>query len=128
METWVVAFILTFLGLFLSAYLIWYYFLTPRKPVKAMVSKDGVQRVHVEVRNGYHPNIITAQAGRRLDMRFYRIEDAPCSEEIILKDFGVRKHLPAFRTTSVEITPFQPGEYTFSCGNRIQKGTLIVQS
>lgn len=127
MATWMVAFVLTFVGLFLSAYLIWYCFLAPRKPVEAYQSKDGVQRVHIEVRNGYHPNVISAQSGKRLHLRFYRIENSPCSEEVILHDFGVRKHLPAYKTTSVDITPFQPGEYTFGCTNNVLRGRLIVR-
>jgi len=127
MEPWVVAFILTFVGLFLSAYLIWYYFLTPRKPVQTTVSRDGIQRIHIEVHNGYHPSTIRAQAGRRLTLRFYRIENSPCSEEVVLPDFGIRQHLNAFETTAVDLVPFQPGEYSFTCGDHIQKGTLIVQ-
>lgn len=127
MESWVVVFVLTFIGLFIFAYIIWNYFLTYGKPVTASQSKDGIQRIHVEVRNGYHPNVIQVQSGRRLSLRFYRIENSPCSEEVVLEDFGVKKFLPAFQTTTVDITPFQPGEYSFGCGHQVLEGKLIVR-
>ncbi len=119
--------ILIFTGLFLVAYGIWRIFLTERRPVVASLGKDGVQRVNLEVKKGYHPAVIEAESGRPLNMRFYRIEDSPCSEEIVLRDFGIRQRLPAFKTTSVEILPFQPGEYSFGCGNRVLEGKLIVR-
>lgn len=97
------------------------------EPVKAYVSPDGAQRVHVEVRNGYHPHVIHARSGRPLNLYFYRIEDQPCSEEIVLEDFGVRQMLPPYKTTRVEIVPFQPGEYEFGCGHHVLQGKLIVQ-
>ncbi|MCF7805244.1 MAG: cupredoxin domain-containing protein [Candidatus Marinimicrobia bacterium] len=119
--------ILIFTALFLVAYGIWQIFLTPRTPVKASLGKDGVQRVSLEVNNGYHPAVIEAQSDHPLNMRFYRIENSPCSEEIVLRDFGIWERLPAYTTTSVEILPFQPGEYTFGCGNNVLEGKLIIR-
>lgn len=119
--------ILIFTALFLVAYGIWRIFLTPRNPVKASLGKDGIQRVNLEVKNGYHPAAIEAQSGYPLNMRFYRIENSPCSEEIVLEDFGIRERLPAYKTTSVEILPFQPREYYFGCGNHVFEGKLIIR-
>jgi plastocyanin domain-containing protein len=61
----------------------------------------------------------------RLD--FYRDETASCSEQIIFSDFRIARDLPAFKTTPVEFTPGEAGEFTFTCGTNMMRGKLIVQ-
>jgi plastocyanin domain-containing protein len=61
----------------------------------------------------------------RLD--FYRDETASCSEEVIFGDFGIARHLPAFKTTPIEFTPNKTGEFTFTCGMNMLRGKLIVR-
>jgi Cu+-exporting ATPase len=43
------------------------------------------------------------------------------------KDFGIRKSLPAFKTTAVELTPTKAGSFRFSCGMNMVHGTLVVR-
>lgn len=35
--------------------------------------------------------------------------------------------LPAFRTTPIEFTPEEPGEYTFTCGMNMMRAKLVVE-
>jgi len=35
--------------------------------------------------------------------------------------------LPAFKTTSVELTPDRPGEFAFTCGMSMMRGKLVVE-
>lgn len=37
------------------------------------------------------------------------------------------RDLPAFKTTPVEFTPDEAGEFTFTCGMNMMRGKLIVQ-
>jgi plastocyanin domain-containing protein len=61
-----------------------------------------------------------------LRLRFNRQESAACSDVVVFPDFGVRRDLPAFRTTIVEIVPDRNGEFTFVCGMNMLRGTLVV--
>jgi plastocyanin domain-containing protein len=56
----------------------------------------------------------------RLD--FYREETASCSNSVIFGDFGIARHLPAYKTTPVEFTPDKAGEFTFACGMNMMWG------
>jgi plastocyanin domain-containing protein len=57
---------------------------------------------------------------------FDRQETSGCSEEVVIPEFGVRRFLPAFKKTTVELTPEQAGSYDFTCGMGMLRGKLIV--
>lgn len=117
--------IVTFGGLALVAFILLFFF-GPRKAVAAQVAASGAQEVEVLVQGGYSPAVVQAKRGRPLRLRFNRQEDAACSDVVVFPDFGVRKDLPAFRTTVVEFVPDRSGEFTFVCGMNMLRGTLIV--
>ena len=75
---------------------------------------------------GYSPEIIRVQKGQPVTLNFYRKDPSDCLEEVVLGDFGVRKHLPLGQTTPIEIKPEQAGEYTFSCGMNMYHGKIKV--
>jgi plastocyanin domain-containing protein len=85
------------------------------------------QEVKVVVRGGYSPSTIHVKAGQKLKLVFDRQENASCSEEIVFSDFGIRRFLPAFEQTTVEITPAKPGSYEFSCGMSMLHGRIIAE-
>lgn len=114
-------------GLVLIPLILWYFFWSEREQVRAVASGEGVQEIKVQVKGGYDPDVLVVEAGRPVRIDFQRNETADCSEEIVLGDFGIRKKLPAFRTTPVEFTPEEPGEYTFTCGMAMMRGKLIVE-
>lgn len=108
------------------AFVLWYFF-GERKRVPATPSPAGVQEVNVTVKGGYSPDVIVVQAGKPVRINFYRDETAACSEQVVFRDFGIVQSLPAFQTTSVELTPNEPGEYTFTCGMNMIRGKLVVE-
>jgi plastocyanin domain-containing protein len=112
-------------GIVLSALILWYFF-GPKPRVSAQVA-DGVQEVKVIVKGGYSPDIIVVKQGAPVKLDFYRDETASCSEEIVFGDFGIARHLPAFQTTTIEFTPEEPGEFTFTCGMNMMRGKLVVE-
>ena len=115
------------LGIALIVWINWYFFFAGRAAVNAAAVTDGVQEVTIEVKGGYEPAVVKAKSGKPIRLVFDRQETSGCSEEVVLGDFGVRKFLPAFKKTVVELTPRQPGAYEFTCGMGMLRGKLLVE-
>lgn len=112
------------MALLVTAGVLWFFF-APRKAYRAPL-RDGVQEAVVEVKGGYNPAVIEAEAGVPLRLIFDRKEDGECSSHVVFSDFGVDLALPAFRTTTLTLHPDQPGEYPFACGMNMLHGTLRI--
>ena len=112
-------------ALALIAFVNWF-FLGPRgRPVAAVAAMPGgVVDVTVLVEGGYSPSTIEVPAGSRVRMTLDRREDNPCSDEIVIPDFGVRRSLPAHARTSIEFTA-TAGRHEFSCGMGMLHGAII---
>jgi hypothetical protein len=82
--------------------------------------------VDVVVEGGYTPDLIVARRGVPLDLVFDRREESPCSDEVVLPEFGIRRPLPAHAKTVVRIVPKRTGEFPFSCGMNMLHGTIRV--
>ena len=113
-------------GALAAIWVVWFFFLGERRQVQAETS-GAVQRARVVVKGGYDPDVIVAEMGRPLQIDFYRDENAGCSDTVVFGDFGISRPLAPFKTTSVEITPNRPGEFTFTCGMNMLRGKLIVR-
>lgn len=106
----------------------WYFFLAGRPATTAAApGAGGVQEVTITVRGGYDPATIRVTAGAPVRLVFDRQETGSCSEEIVFGDFGVRTFLPAFKQTTVEITPPKAGTYEFTCGMSMLRGKLVAE-
>ncbi len=44
-----------------------------------------------------------------------------------MPDFSIRRDLPAFKTTLVELLPQQTGRFEFTCGMGMLRGALVVK-
>ena len=113
-------------GCLLIGAIVWYFF-GERERVVAQPRAGGVQELRVTVKGGYSPDRIVVTQGRPVKLDFYRDETASCSEAVIFGDFGIARQLPAFQTTTIEFTPDKVGEFSFTCGMNMLRGTLIVQ-
>ena len=114
-------------GIAAIAWVNWYFFLARRSAATATASASGTQEVTVVVHGGYEPAEVRARKGMPLRLTFDRQEDSSCSEEVVIPDFGIRKFLPAFQKTAVELTPTEAGTYEFTCGMSMLHGRLIVE-
>lgn len=124
----VAQYVVTAVGLAAIVWVLWYFLLpSGRSPGPAAATIDGVQEVRVVVKGGYTPDTIVVRAGTPVRLQFYRDETADCSERVVFEDFGIDTALPAFRTTAVEFTPEQAGEFRFRCGMNMLKGLLVVE-
>lgn len=108
------------------AWVNWYFFLAGRQAVAAAQGADGVQEAVVQVRGGYEPAVIRVRRGQPVRITFDRQETSGCSEEVVFPDFGVKRFLPAFERTTVELQPTRAGTFGFTCGMSMLQGSLIV--
>jgi plastocyanin domain-containing protein len=119
--------VVTLLGLAAVLWVNWYFFVAGRgTAVAATVGAGGVQRILVEVKGGYAPAVIRVRAGAPVRLDFHREETNPCTEEVVIPDFGIRTYLPAHRTTPVSFTP-TAGTHEFTCGMGMVRGTIIAE-
>ncbi len=121
------AIIVTISGLALAAFVLWFFFFSARQTAAAVSSSSGVQEVDITVKGGYSPDIIEVERGKPVQLHFYRDEENSCSEELLMPDFNIRRDLPAFKTTMVELLPQQAGKFEFTCGMGMLRGSLVVK-
>lgn len=114
-------------GVALIALINWYFFFSPEPAAVAAVGGGGIAEVPIVVEGGYSPSTVRVPRGARVRLVFDRREDASCSEEVVIPAFGVRRFLPAYEKTTVEITPAESGRYPFTCGMSMLRGTLVVE-
>lgn len=105
-----------------------WYFLGARggAPVTA-AAVGNTAEITIRVEGGYSPNAIEVPLGSRVRLTFDRQEDNPCSEEVVIPDFGIRRDLPAFAKTAVEFTADAPGRHEFACGMGMLRGSILVK-
>ena len=116
----------TLAGAGLVAFVLWFFF-GPRAATAARSTAGGVQEAQIEVRASYTPDRIEVEAGRPVRLTFVRREANPCTEQVILPEFGIVRDLPVGRPVAVEFTPPRPGEFEFHCGMNMVRGRLVVK-
>lgn len=114
-------------GLAAIAWVNWYFFMAPKAAVKAKVSAGGSQEVTITVEGGYSPSVVRAKQGQPLRLIFDRKEKSPCSEEVVISEFGVRRFLKPFEKTVIDVTPTQTGTFAFACGMSMLRGQIEVE-
>ena len=102
------------------------FFFGKRKAVAATGDLPGTHHITIVVEGGYSPDLILARRGVPLTLVFDRRETSPCTDEIVLEDFGIRRTLPAHSKTAIEILPERTGEFPFSCGMNMLHGKIRV--
>ncbi|MGK7953566.1 MAG: cupredoxin domain-containing protein [Xenococcaceae cyanobacterium] len=110
-------------GLGLIGAELWWFMFSKTKSQKARVER-GIQSVDIVVDGGYTPDRIEVRAGEPVKLNFFRKDPSSCLEQVLLPDFNKALDLILDRTTSVEILPEKPGEYTFTCGMNMYRGVI----
>jgi plastocyanin domain-containing protein len=114
-------------GIAAIAWVNWYFFLARRPAATATTGAGGTQEVTITVQGGYAPAEVKVKRGTPVRLVFDRQETSSCSEEVVIPEFGIRKFLPAFQKTAVELTPKEAGTFDFTCGMSMLHGRLIVE-
>ncbi|WP_319420926.1 cupredoxin domain-containing protein [Pleurocapsa sp. FMAR1] len=114
-------------GLGLIGAELWWFMYSKTKSQKAK-AKQGIQEVDILVDGGYTPDRIEVIAGEPVRLNFYRQDPSSCLEQVLLPDFNKALDLSLNQTTSVEIVPEKPGEYTFTCGMNMYRGVIKAET
>jgi len=113
-------------GVAAIAWVNWYFFMAPKVAVTAKAS-GGTQEVTISVEGGYSPSVVRAKKGQPLRLIFDRKEKSPCSEEVVISEFGVRRFLKPFEATVIDVTPTAAGTFEFACGMNMLRGQIEVE-
>ncbi len=106
----------------------WYFLFAGRQQAHvAVAGTSGRQEVVISVAGGYDPAVVRVRAGEPVTLIFDRQEAAGCSEEVVLPDFRIRRFLPPFERTTIEITPEHAGSYEFTCGMGMLRGRVVAE-
>ena len=114
-------------GVAAIAWVNWYFFMAPKAAVAAKTPTNGSQEVNITVEGGYSPSVVRVKKGVPVRLVFDRKEKSPCSDEVVISDFGVRRFLRPFEQTVVEFTPAEAGSYEFTCGMGMLRGRIEVE-
>lgn len=114
-------------GTALIAWINWYFLFSGSRATQASRGAGGVVEVPIVVHGGYEPSVVSVPRGERLRLVFDRRETAGCSEEVVIPAFGVRRFLPPFERTTIELTPDAAGRFEFTCGMGMLRGALVVE-
>jgi plastocyanin domain-containing protein len=112
-------------GLTLVGAELWW-FLGRKQSKQQATQTNGVQEVLITVDGGYRPDRVVIAVDEPVRLLFDRSDGNACLDEVLIPDFGISTRLPVGQTTTVEFTPTKVGDYTFTCGMRMFRGTIEV--
>ncbi len=124
-QPWPVRAGVVFGGLMLVGTELWW-FLGRKQQQQQAIQLNGVQEVLIKVDGGYRPDHISVVIGQPVRLSFDRQDSNSCLNELLIPDFGINTHLPIGKTTIVNFSPTKTGEYAFTCGMRMFRGTILV--
>lgn len=88
----------------------------------------AVQRFTVKVtEQGYEPTVVSFRRSIPVKVTFIRTATATCGTQIVLPDYEIKRDLPLNVPILVEFMPKKAGEFSFTCGMGMLRGSLIVR-
>lgn len=98
------------------------------KKSKSGRKSGAVQAVIVTLgEGGYQPSSLKLRRGVPARLTFIRKLEETCGKEIALPEYNIRRALPLNEPVVVEFTPAKSGEFNFTCGMGMLRGTVIVR-
>jgi heme/copper-type cytochrome/quinol oxidase subunit 2 len=93
------------------------------------VTKETKPLVKMEVTTqGYEPNVIRVKKGVPVELEIKNpLDRNNCISTFMIPDFDINNVNLKTGITKLTFTPDKTGEYTFSCGMQMFKGTIIVE-
>lgn len=96
----------------------------PRRPTRVPVETLQVQRVRIEVTDGYDPSDIIVRSGIPVEITF--TEGSGCLASVVFPDLGIRADLTQGGAV-VSLPALEPGVYPFSCGMHMVHGSVTAE-
>jgi plastocyanin domain-containing protein len=117
--------IVIIIGISTIAWINWYFFVAQRTALDT--SEASGPKVRITVDGEYIPAIVRIKKDAPVQLIFDRRDGSSCSEEVVLPDFGVRKSLPPYEKTAIDLRPSQAGVFNFRCGMSVLHGRVVVE-
>jgi len=117
--------IVTAAGILSCGFVLWFFCFPLRRSGSAPLLTN-MQEIVIRVLGGYDPETVTLVQGIPTKLRFQRDEEAACSEELVIPNFSIRRTLPPFKTTTIDLQPDDLGEFPFHCGTGMLQGRIVV--
>jgi plastocyanin domain-containing protein len=96
-----------------------------RRPKRKLAA---VQKVTVALtEKGYEPTSLKLRRGVPAQVTFIRKVSATCGTQIVIPDYEIKRDLPLNESVLVRFTPKKSGDFSFSCGMGMLRGSLIVR-
>jgi heme/copper-type cytochrome/quinol oxidase subunit 2 len=101
---------------------------TPPKQTELDITKVTNPKIEMMITpTGYSPNVIKVKKGVTVELNITNPGDNSCFSTFMMPDFDLNNVNLKAGTTKLTFTPDKEGEYTFSCGMNMFKGTVIVE-
>jgi plastocyanin domain-containing protein len=118
----------TLSGLALIGLELWWFLYSKKRSQTADTTREGIQEIAITVDGGYEPSQVIVKVGQPVRLNFFRRDPSSCLEQVRFPDFHIAQDLKLNQITPIEFTPQIPGEYSFTCGMNMFRGTLEVQA
>ena len=92
---------------------------------KAVV-ENGVQKIRITAEKGYSPKEFQLQKGSLLKSPSIGSILPAVTKEILFEDQGILEPLEVGVDKVISFTPTETGDFEFSCGMKMQKGSYTV--
>jgi heme/copper-type cytochrome/quinol oxidase subunit 2 len=100
---------------------------TPTKQTELDITKETNPKIEMMITpTGYSPNVIKVKKGVPVELNITNPGDNSCFSTFMMPDFDLNNVNLKAGITKLSFTPDKKGEYTFSCGMNMFKGTVIV--
>ncbi|MFJ5761349.1 cupredoxin domain-containing protein [Neobacillus sp. NPDC093182] len=101
---------------------------TPPTKTELDITSETNPRIDMMVTpTGYSPNVIKVKKGIPVELNITNPGDNSCFSTFMMPDFNLNNVNLKAGTTNLTFTPDKEGEYTFTCGMNMFKGTIIVE-
>ncbi|MEH6995716.1 cupredoxin domain-containing protein [Neobacillus drentensis] len=101
---------------------------TSPKNTELNITKETNPKIEMMITpTGYTPNVIKVKKGVPVELNITNPGDNSCFSTFMMPDFDLNNVNLKAGTTKLTFTPDKEGEYTFSCGMNMFKGTVIVE-
>ena len=96
--------------------------------VAAQDQSPEMQTVTINLtEKGYEPTSIKLEKDIPANVTFVRLTDKTCGYKLAIPEYGIERDLPLNKPIAVEFTPKKSGEFAFTCGMGMLRGTLVIQ-
>ena len=76
---------------------------------------------------GYHPDSVSAPAGRPVRLSITRTSDDGCGQQIVFPSLNIRRDLPLNRAVAIDFSMPASGTVAFTCGMDMLRGSIVAQ-